>query len=330
MRSLFNIQGIAVAAAVMLGAASCSTITNTADTTAVHNEIVSLTVADVTVAEQKATATAEWKWNPFSAVNLEREKKNVTARLLKEHDADVLVEPNYEVHRRGLFRGGSLTVTGYPGRYSNFHAMTPAEAEVVNAIKFPHIYNSSAAPVGIRSRVEEKANAATPLFERKEGVLNPQSFWDFYCGIVFWNCGYDVGEEVGVMYGHMGHSGWGWYAKAGFLAAIYDDYYDDYHYGSYLQETSRGTVSVTGGVMRGFTNCFSVYAGVGIGGALYLDEDYNYNRIEADKFAIPVEIGTRFNFGHFNALVGMKFNLGSGFADGDINYIPTIGVGYTF
>ena len=123
-----------LAAGVGLALSSCSTIQHTSQTAGVDTNVYNLTVADMNVAKQKQTMTTEWKWNPLSTVSLKAQKETATAELLKEANADVLVEPQYIVKRRGLFRGGSLTVTGYPATYSNFRNMTPEDAEKIAKI----------------------------------------------------------------------------------------------------------------------------------------------------------------------------------------------------
>lgn len=116
---------------------SCSSIKNTADVTPVVNSIVNFTVADMTVQPTRVSKTYSWSYNPFRHVSISTIKSNLEAELLNEAGADVLVEPQYIVKKGGLFRGGSVTVIGYPAKYSNFHKMTPEEAEVVKNARRP-------------------------------------------------------------------------------------------------------------------------------------------------------------------------------------------------
>lgn len=62
---------------------------------------------------------------------VEQQKKKAEAKLLEESKADVVVQPQYTITRRGIFRGGSVTVTGYPATYKNFRPMTKDDAEKV-------------------------------------------------------------------------------------------------------------------------------------------------------------------------------------------------------
>lgn len=95
---------------------------------------MSLTVADMDVRPEKASCTTSWPYNPFVRISVEREKTNTEARLLKETECDVIIEPQYIITKRGFLRGGSVTVTGYPAKYTNFHKMTPEESVIFRNI----------------------------------------------------------------------------------------------------------------------------------------------------------------------------------------------------
>lgn len=118
-----------------LALSSCSSIRHTSATADVDTRVVSFTVADVDVRPEKVSATQSWGFNPFKRIDVGLVKTNTTARLVNENNADVLVEPQYIVEHRGFLRGGSVTVTGYPATYSNFHKMTPEEAKIFNEVK---------------------------------------------------------------------------------------------------------------------------------------------------------------------------------------------------
>lgn len=114
--------------ALTLAVSSCTTIQNTASSDQVNSSIVNLTVADMKVSDHHVTKTVEWKWNPFTMVSMEAQKKNAVAEAVREADADLLVEPQYTMQKRGLFRGGSVTVTGRPATYTRFRSLTQADA----------------------------------------------------------------------------------------------------------------------------------------------------------------------------------------------------------
>lgn len=113
---------------------SCSSIKHTSTTVPVNNTVATFTVADLDVKEQKITSTTSWNFDPFKRVSVEDVKANTTARMLQEAGADVLLEPEYIIEKRGFLRGGSVTVIGFPANYKNFHQMTPEEAEIIKNI----------------------------------------------------------------------------------------------------------------------------------------------------------------------------------------------------
>lgn len=114
--------------------ASCSSLKHTSTAVPVDTKVVSFTVADANVSPEKISSTTSWSFNPFKRVSIETVKSNTTAKMLQEAKADVLVEPEYIVEQRGLFRGGSVTVIGFPATYINFHKMTSEEAEIFKAV----------------------------------------------------------------------------------------------------------------------------------------------------------------------------------------------------
>lgn len=114
--------------------ASCSSVRHTATSVPVDTRVVSFAVADINIKPQKISQTTSWSYNPFKKVSIETIKDNTTARMLQDANADVLIEPEYIIERRGLLRGGSVTVIGFPATYSNFHNMTPAEAELLKTL----------------------------------------------------------------------------------------------------------------------------------------------------------------------------------------------------
>ncbi|MDE5685470.1 MAG: hypothetical protein K2I26_02815 [Paramuribaculum sp.] len=110
---------------------SCSSVRHTSTTAPVETRVVNFTVADMEVNKTKAEKTYSWNYNPLKRVSISTVKTNTEAELLKECGGDVLVEPQYIVKRRGFLRGGSVTVIGFPAKYTNFRKMSPAEAELI-------------------------------------------------------------------------------------------------------------------------------------------------------------------------------------------------------
>lgn len=112
---------------------SCTTISNTAYTDTTKSSIVNMTVADLDVKPETVSYTYNWKWNPFQSVD--SRKKTAEYGALKEAKADVIVEPTYEVVKKGLFRGGSVTVSGHPATYVKFRPMEQKDAEMIAALE---------------------------------------------------------------------------------------------------------------------------------------------------------------------------------------------------
>ncbi|MCM1022143.1 MAG: hypothetical protein NC343_07655 [Muribaculum sp.] len=126
-----KLQTILMSGLLAVVACSCSTVRHTASYTDVTNKVVSFTVADLEVQKEKASKTYSWSYDPFRRVSIANVKENVTAEILEEKNADVLLEPQYIVHKRGFLRGGSVTVIGIPAKYTDFHKMTAEEAAIV-------------------------------------------------------------------------------------------------------------------------------------------------------------------------------------------------------
>lgn len=129
------LSSIAVTVALLGTMSSCSTVKSTSTVAPVSNTISTLTVADLNVTPQRVTKTVDWDFNPFIRLSIEARKKNLTAELLNEIGADVLVDAEYEVKTTWLgLGGGSITVYGYPAKYENFHKPTPCEVEMLKAV----------------------------------------------------------------------------------------------------------------------------------------------------------------------------------------------------
>lgn len=113
---------------------SCSSVRHTSSAYGVDTKIVNFTVADVEIGKEKIQKTYRWNYNPFRPVSIAIIKSNITAQMLQENNADVLVEPQYIIEKRGWLRGGSVTVIGFPAKYKNFHPKTETEATVARGI----------------------------------------------------------------------------------------------------------------------------------------------------------------------------------------------------
>lgn len=294
---------------------SCTTITHTSKVADIDTRVFNLTVAELEVKKEKAEATASWNWTPFSTFNLNEAKDNITAEVLKTTGCDVLVEPQFEVKRRGFLRGGTITVTGYPAIYKNFHNMTPEEAKIINSsctVIAPGTYPG----VGIAAMKNKKP---TYTHINKKSRRLSHKFLNILAGPALdIDDDLNAGFNLSLMYGKTGVK-FGSYVKAT-IFDLYDSYEDEAHYG----------FSLTGGIVKPFSNRFSIFAGLGIGMRPTIDYDYyNYKYDIKNDFSIPVEVGAQYTFGKLNVALGFTYSTpvsGNGNGVGS----PFIGVGYAF
>lgn len=284
---------IASASLAVVALSSCSTtvVSNSPSCTAEPDALIfNLSVADLEVQPQKVTATTTWSWNPFKKVS--GYEAMAVAEALKESGADVLVEPIYEVKKRGIFRGGSVTVTGKPGRYTNFRPMTVADALIIKTFK---------GGPGVASPII--STTAPALLDRYAGEEEQASTRNQFVNLLF---GFPLGSDFsggsfGAMYGKTGIS-WGWYGKLNIDWGTDDG-------------SGRGTgFNVTAGAIRKLPANFGLFAGIGLG----------MSPIES-KFAFPLEVGVQWKISSFNIMVGIQ----ELFSDPCITK-PFLGVGYCF
>ena len=318
-------------AAAAIALTSCTTVSHTAHTEDVETQVYNLTVADMDVSKDKVSKTTSWNWTPLSTVSVEAQKEKATAELLQEKKADVLVEPQYIVKRRGLFRGGEVTVTGYPATYRNFRTMTKDDAEAIAtvdgklALAYPMIKTSGWKPVPVKKIRKKSASddrVGRSFLSLVGGpVIDPESM-------------FDTGPQLGLMYGHYG-SRWGWYVKAMWTHASMDCKKHIFGEGdSYSTETiNSGTL--TFGAIKTITRNFNIFAGIGISGGFSSDwyRDYaGYGYGICQRVAIPFELGGQWVKGHFSLSAGMTVPYFGYCSDmsSTYNLNPFVGIGYTF
>lgn len=291
-------KGLILVAAI-IGAllSSCTTISNTAYTVTPESMVINMTVADLDVKETPVTATVSWNWNPFNKISSKKSAADMAA--LRASGADVLVEPMYEVNKRGLFRGGSVTVTGHPATFKNFRPMTEKDAEIIATLKNNVGVATPAIPTSGPSFLDKFAAGKEPKAPKvsRNGMENSiSSFIDLIYGFPSSS---DITKpwSLAVMYGR--YKTWGWYAK---VSADFSE--DD------------AGILFTGGAIRRLPLNFSVFAGLGLGKGL------------PDAFAIPIEIGAKWNWKKFNVMVGYQYGINCN-SDAGVSK-PFIGVGYNF
>ncbi|MDE5561717.1 MAG: hypothetical protein K2J00_07990 [Bacteroidaceae bacterium] len=124
-------KSIILCGAVLLMAASCTTITKTSTTANVPQSLLSATVADLSVANERVTTRLE----PSKAIQrggMANIKRAAEAQALEEYarktgkTADLLLEPEYVIEQRRNFIGTkvkSITVSGRPASYTGFHSL---------------------------------------------------------------------------------------------------------------------------------------------------------------------------------------------------------------
>lgn len=318
---------ILAAGIAALALSSCSTITHTSQTAAVDTQIYNLTVADMKVAAKKDSVTVDWKWNPLSTVSLKAQKESATHSLLSKSEADVLVEPEYIVKRRGIFRGGSVTVTGYPATYSNFRAMSKDDAEKIATV------NGDASTVMVNPVISTTAGKVAKkrkpvvMTPRRKNIRTQHRFVNLLGGIAIdADDNVEAGYQFGAMYGSYG-SGWGWYGKLALSSTTCTDWENNY------EESRKWTPAVTVGGIKTISGCFSAFAGIGVGGYFVNDHGYDdegeYYDKDCTKFSIPVDLGFMLRIKSVNVMIGATYAtpLG-GIGSGNVN--PFAGVGFSF
>lgn len=113
---------------------SCTTLKKTAATVDVNASITQYpTLADLEI-KGKVEKTVVWNWNPFRRdITLNVRKGNLIAEILKEADADVLLEPQ-TIYTKQSFGERTLTVIGIPAKYKNFRKATEKDLKVLEAV----------------------------------------------------------------------------------------------------------------------------------------------------------------------------------------------------
>lgn len=321
---------------------SCTSIKNTASTASVDTQIYNLTVADLKVAPEKVSKTTSWSWNPFNQVNLDREKKNTTAGILRETGSDVLVEPQYDVQRRGVFRGGSLTVTGYPATYSNFRTMNREDAEnlaivngklsVTSTTAVPTVTNATDIVAGVLAGTTVKTGPGfskkqkpAPGIGRHKEEFTTRHFLSVLGGATI--CG-GIGDShsgnIGLIYGQHGRR-WGFYLKG---SVYWDGMEEDYYYEpiDLKKTTFYGTI----GVIKTLPFGFNIMAGAGFGGIVGKYGNYIEPCAEV-RAGIPLEAMLQWEYKQFNIIGGVTYikqlNEFNGIDD-PLNL--SVGIGYNF
>ena len=119
-----TIKFIALATAIIsLGACKTLESSNTAKDADIYGPTVFQTpvMADLDVKDTKVTAT----YSCSASVPVESAKSMALLEALKSSNADVLIEPRYEINR--TIGKMVVIVVGYPATYKNFRPMVAAD-----------------------------------------------------------------------------------------------------------------------------------------------------------------------------------------------------------
>ncbi|MBQ6210238.1 MAG: hypothetical protein IJK42_10790 [Prevotella sp.] len=90
------------------------------------------TVTDLTVLN-KTEKTITWNFQLFKKDRLALIKANLQADMLKELDADILLEPQY-TFKKVPFGERTLTITGYPAKFKDFRKATEEDIKALQAV----------------------------------------------------------------------------------------------------------------------------------------------------------------------------------------------------
>lgn len=118
---------------------SCTTVTKTATTVNVDNNITTYpTVADLDV-QSKTTQSMTWNFTPFhwGEPKLSTARGNLIHEILKTNNADILLEAQFKFEKTA-YGQRTLTVTGLPATYKNFRKATDKDLDAIKACKMPN------------------------------------------------------------------------------------------------------------------------------------------------------------------------------------------------
>ena len=135
---LFMRKFLFILSVCILSLSSCSNkiTTSTATTKAITPHVYANTFADLEIVSGKLSYVYV-PTNDVIAGGKENIIKTAEALLLKQYDADVLVEPQYIYEYKDTRTISKVTVTGYAAKYKNFRSAT--NEEIINlSTNFKH------------------------------------------------------------------------------------------------------------------------------------------------------------------------------------------------
>jgi len=139
---------IAVAVLVFSSCSSNKTITSKSSDIYGAGVVQYPVVAEMEVSQTKASGTVVWKGGGASINTL---KEMAISEAVKSANADVLVEPVFEIEVKGRKR--TVTAKGYPAKYKSFRDALPSDTLVLK--------------IGTAQRIDDVEPAPNPKKTRR-------------------------------------------------------------------------------------------------------------------------------------------------------------------
>lgn len=158
---------IIIAAAASVFASCAVTKTHSSRTMTVSSEVTQMpTVVELDVADKRETSDVfEWANRMFSfkrRIGVKEKTQEAVAQILERTNADVLIEPKVSVDRRikPFATDYTLSVSGYPAKYTAFRTASVEDIETINALRKPAIHRTI--------RIADYMRPQTALLPRRE------------------------------------------------------------------------------------------------------------------------------------------------------------------
>lgn len=101
--------------------------TSTAKSLDIYGTVMHIpVVADLDVKQTKVSITIDFQGNLTKSI-----KDKAIGEALKKTNADILIEPSFEIETKGS--SSKITVTGFPASYKNFRNASQGDIELLKA-----------------------------------------------------------------------------------------------------------------------------------------------------------------------------------------------------
>ncbi len=129
MKRVINL--LLVCVAIVLLPACSAKKAMTSSTMNVNSSVIQYpTVADLEI-KPKVEKTMTWQFYQIGKLSVR--KGNLVAEMVKENDADILLEPQVSFTKT-ILGPRTLTITGYPAKFKNFRKATESDLKALNAV----------------------------------------------------------------------------------------------------------------------------------------------------------------------------------------------------